>query len=565
MIDANLIFSNPLKYGNYKYIQSHYPDEYNDIIKISGRNFSEKLYKYLTNISVGYCIMCGKPTKFLGITQGYSKYCCHKCSCADPERQKKIASTTRMKYGVDNISYLIKHKPRTPQTTAKIAATKLERYGDPSYNNRAKSAETKLERYGNPNYNNFEAISSTKLKRYGDPNYNNRAKAVETTLERYGVDNVFRMRNVFEKSLEARKQSDAYQRVAEHNINRAISRHEDVIDCQDGVFTCVCPHPNCQRCQEKQYKIAVGNYHSRKAYNIEPCTKLLPIQPTYSTFELKIRAFLDRYNIEYQTNVRNLIPGELDIYIPSHHLAIECNGIYWHCDIHKSKSYHSDKYRECLKQGIQLITVWEDQMINYPEKIENLILSKLGIYQRRIYGRQCEVREISKKEARYILQHHLQGEGQSSIKLGLYYKNDLVSVMTFGKKRIIMGGLGEKSEYELIRFCAAPGCQIIGGAGKLLKYFISRYNPSKIVSFSSNDISIGLLYKTLKFAKINESESYWYIDKSMKRYHRYNFRKSRLVEMGYDANLTENEITKNMGLYRIYDSGQTRWELNISK
>ena len=542
MIDSNLIFSNPLKYGNYKYIKSRYPKEYENIIKLEGRNFSEKLYKYLTGIVSGTCIICSKSTKFLDLKRGYAHYCSQKCACMDPKRQEKISNTMISRYGVTNISYIIKHKPRRPDITEKIADTKQERYGDPNYNNRAKASDTKQERYG-------------------DPNYNNRKKANLTTEMRYGVDNAFKLPWVFDKSLKARKNNNAYIRVGEHNMDRAIIRHDDVIDCKNGIFTCSCPHPNCSKCKEQRYDIAIGNYHGRKKYNVEPCTKLLPIQPAYSTLELQIREFLNQYNISYKTNVRDIINGELDIYIPSHKLAIECNGIYWHCDVYKDKNYHINKYHACLSHGIQLLTIWEDQWVNYSERIKNLIRSKLGIFEHRIFGRKCEVKEISKSEANKILVHHLQGPGQASIKLGLYYNNELLSVMTFGKKRIIMGGGNQ--DYELIRYCVKPGYQIIGGAGKLLTYFISHYNPSKIVSFSSNDISIGALYKTLKFEKISESESYWYIDKNMKRYHRYNFRKSRLIEDGYDENLTEKQITKMIGLYKIYDTGQTKWEWKV--
>lgn len=62
------------------------------------------------------------------------------------------------------------------------------------------------------------------------------------------------------------------------------------------------------------------------------------------------------------------------------------------------------------------------------------------------------------------------------------------------------------------------------------------------------------------FKKSGHSISYWYIDKKMKRHHRYKFRKSELVKAGYDKNKTEFDITLgDMGLYRIYDSGQTKW------
>ena len=89
-MDKNLIFSNPLKYGNYKYIKSHWLDEYEVVSMLSGRNFSEKLYKYLTESTGSFCIVCGKPAKFISIKDGYARYCSQKCACRDPQRQEKI-------------------------------------------------------------------------------------------------------------------------------------------------------------------------------------------------------------------------------------------------------------------------------------------------------------------------------------------------------------------------------------------------------------------------------------------------------------------------------------------
>ena len=48
--------------------------------------------------------------------------------------------------------------------------------------------------------------------------------------------------------------------------------------------------------------------------------------------------------------------------------------------------------------------------------------------------------------------------------------------------------------------------------------------------------------------------------KSMKRYHRYSFTKGKLINDGFDKNKTEREIMRNIGYYRIYDSGQKRWK-----
>ena len=54
-------------------------------------------------------------------------------------------------------------------------------------------------------------------------------------------------------------------------------------------------------------------------------------------------------------------------------------------------------------------------------------------------------------------------------------KNQLVAVMTFGKPRF-----NKNYEYELIRYATKSGYHILGGAGKLLKYFLEKLQSQKI-------------------------------------------------------------------------------------
>ena len=132
--------------------------------------------------------------------------------------------------------------------------------------------------------------------------------------------------------------------------------------------------------------------------------------------------------------------------------------------------------------------------------------------------------------------------------------------MVFGKKRKSVNGIPSDNAYELYRYCNKKNMQVLGGASKLFTYFIKNYNPIQIESFSSNDISDGGLYKILGFVKEPKiSRSYWYIDSTMHRMHRFSFRKSELVKQGFDPNLSESQITESIGLLKIYDSGQSKW------
>jgi hypothetical protein len=173
---------------------------------------------------------------------------------------------------------------------------------------------------------------------------------------------------------------------------------------------------------------------------------------------------------------------------------------------------------------------------------------------------------VSNSDAlKFLNDNHLQGYVNSSIRVGLYYGDELVSLMAFGKKRGSLGNKGKQNDWELYRFCNKLNTSIAGGASKLLKYFINNYHPNSIESFSSNDISNGELYKTLGFSYLSITKhSYWYIDKDMNRYHRFKFRKSELVKNGENPSESEFEIMKAKGYYRIYDSGQTKYILKLN-
>ena len=132
------------------------------------------------------------------------------------------------------------------------------------------------------------------------------------------------------------------------------------------------------------------------------------------------------------------------------------------------------KYKNCQKYNIRLLTLWEDWFKTKPEILESVIKSKLNIIENKIWARKCIIKEVSTKECKCFLnENHIQGYSPSTTKLGLYYNDELMSVMTFGRSRM---GIGKKEEgYELIRFCNKLNTSVIGGASKLLKYFIQMY------------------------------------------------------------------------------------------
>ena len=116
----------------------------------------------------------------------------------------------------------------------------------------------------------------------------------------------------------------------------------------------------------------------------------------------------------------------------------------------------------------------------------------------------------------------------------------------------------DNSGYNLSRFCNKINTNVVGGASKLLSYFIKLYKPSRIVSYADKDWSIGSLYYTLGFENIGgNGPDYKYIVDN-KRVHKSRYKKSNLKIQ--DTDITEAQATRRLGISRIYDCGKIKFE-----
>jgi hypothetical protein len=250
---------------------------------------------------------------------------------------------------------------------------------------------------------------------------------------------------------------------------------------------------------------------------------------------------------------------EIDVYIPDLKIGFEFNGLYWHSDEYKKESYHYDKWIAANWENIQLINIWEDDWDNKQKIVKSIILNKLNKTSNKIFARKTEIKKVNYKEVKIFLENnHIQGWSQSSLNFGLYYNKELVSLMTFGKKRKILNSISKEDQYELIRFCNKLNTSVIGGASKLFKHFIKNYSPKEIVSYANLDISDGALYETLDFInKGHTGVNYWWVKD--RRYHRSNFMKHKLVKEGEDPRKTADQIMRDRGYKKIYGTGNLKF------
>jgi hypothetical protein len=279
--------------------------------------------------------------------------------------------------------------------------------------------------------------------------------------------------------------------------------------------------------------------------------------------------------------IKNLIPNtsvventqkvldnrkEIDVYIPSLWLGIEFDGLYYHSENFgkKNKNYHLWKTENAASKGIRLIHIFEDEWRDKKEIVKRKIKSIIGVPDKKIYARHCEIKSISPTEKnKFLIEHHIQGTDKSDKKYGLFYLGEMVAVMTFSKPNIVKGAKKSDNFVELSRY--ATKYTVVGGAGKLLANFIREHLPKKIVTYADRRwSSTNNMYEKLGFSYTsNTPVNYFYLDGSGERLHRYNFTKYKIVQSGGDVNKSEWDNMKFLGYDRIWDCGHYRYEMTL--
>lgn len=442
-----------------------------------------KSSKYLVNVTCDYCYN-NKNIKFCDYNkitkENTEKYACKDCN------RLKYKDNCMDKYGVTNTFQLESVKKS-------IKNTCIEKYGfeyhTQSTQTKNKIKESVLEKYGVENISQLKEIKD---------------KVKKTNFDKFGSEFIFLSKEFRDKNY----------KIDSHEF------HLSYINKSNHLF-------NCDNNKEHTFEINKDNFYTRdKNHNIL-CTTCNPIGENRSIKEKSLYDYI--YSIDNRS-INSYKDGlEIDIYIPELKIGFEFNGLHWHSSKYKDKNYHLDKTNYFKERGIRIIHIWEDDWDHKNLIIKSIIRNILYLTNNRIYARRCEVREISdiKEYKSFLDENHIQGSVNSSIKIGLYYDNKLVSLMTFdhfeGRKKML------DNEWNLNRFCNKINYNVTGGASKLLNYFISNYDVKRIVSYADKDWSSGALYEKLKFRKIYETDPdyKYYLIKENIRIHKSRFRKSK--------------------------------------
>lgn len=414
-------------------------------------------------------------------------------------------------------------------------------------------------------------------------------KLVSTVKNKYNVENISQLPTIKEQKIRTIQQNygvDYYFQSDKHkmfiesddfkvqcNLHDTIEKRKKNCLLKYGVSNFKQSHisaDNLSKLNDREWLIKKHHFEKK---NLTELGNLLGVNRTtislyLKKFNIEIKKYwqskdekeLSKFLSNYETVIereRSLIhPYEVDIYIPKKKLAIEYCGLYWHTlEAGKDKNYHKMKYELCKQKGIRLLTIFEDEWLYRKELVKKKILYILGCCEdKKIYARNTIIKEIDEKcKKTFFNNTHIQGDGPSSINYGLFYNDELVSVIGF---------IRNKDYYILNRY--STSCQVIGGFSKLLKYFENKYNKPKIITFADLRWSDGELYSLNGFTFDKILIPDYSYTKRGKRFHKFNFRHRKLKKLlsNYDENKTEYENMLNDGYERIYDCGKLRYVKN---
>lgn len=266
--------------------------------------------------------------------------------------------------------------------------------------------------------------------------------------------------------------------------------------------------------------------------------------------------WLKEINVEFKINDRQTIkPKELDIFIPGHNLAIEVNGLYWH-SVTCNDRRHIDKFNMCRAAGIKLLQFTDRDIIERPELVKSMILSKLGLLPNKIMARKCSIVHVEPADAQRLLdQWHYQGRTTNAAKFkGLMYNNSIVAIIGY-----TLNG----TECRIERFACELMTNNVGGYSKLEKFVIKSNSIKTLVTFSLGLISDGSLYSKNGYTTDGYSlKPEWYVTDYKNLYNRQRFMKSKLHKMfgdKFDPNKTERENILLNGFRLYFGAGITKW------
>ena len=489
--------------------------------------YSEARNAEIANYYINHSMTC--TCEEFSVKEYYVKFLLEKYNIQQHTTQEEIDLTRNQKHGF-----------AFSKTKEEKDLLELEKYGKLGLSGKEKRNITNQKNYGVENVfankDIIEKLEKTKLNRYGDRHFTNREKAKQTCLSKYGA----------ETYLGSMTNANLYSNT--HECSELYKRCFDDKTALESLIS------SLEHKTSSALGAALGVPYGQALHLLEKhdLMSMIDLKDYSSQGEHELVEFIGK-DLCLTRDRTAISPYEIDIYVPSKKIGIEFNGSYWHSSIYKDKNYHFNKSKIAEKNGIRLIHIYEYEWNNpvQRKKIELMLNIALGRVNNKIYARQCDIRKISNQEAKSLNEQvHLQGHRNAQVTYGLFYKNELVQLMSFSKTKYNRN-LTDDNSWEIIRGCPGSNNIVVGGVSKLFTHFIREYSPTKVFSYCDFNKFDGKSYEALgmKFIGYTGPDMKW------------------LMPNGAVVNRAPNKHAeyKNNARAQIFGAGSKKYLLDLTK
>jgi Zn finger protein HypA/HybF involved in hydrogenase expression len=252
--------------------------------------------------------------------------------------------------------------------------------------------------------------------------------------------------------------------------------------------------------------------------------------------EKEIQVVVAGFGLTIETSNRTILNGkEVDIYIPSKHVGIEYNGVYWHSDKRgKGPDYHYNKWLVAKQAGVDLIQVWEDDWLKHPDLVKSLLARKLGVLKKS-NSMLHPIRLTGARVKSFFTVNHLQGFIRGTDYIGLEsLKGVLIAAMVLNIK---------DGKVKIARYAAASNYD--RGFTNLVGFIEETFSPDSVSVVDDHMASNFKLFAKAGFLA----------DKDIKPSYLYSVRAERLSK----SQLPPKSLEKLDSLPKVWDAGKTVW------
>lgn len=456
------------------------------------------------------CSICGK-TFIDNKLQSSHKFCSKECR--NKSRSISVKNTNLKRYGVTSTFKLESTKEKSRKTCeAKYGVSNP--YLIKEIAKKAHSKEAEIKRI------------STMLERYGAKTKAPSFKDI--VLKKYGVENISQTKEWKDKNSGKNHYMNSEKGRKEHPWFKEKSKEEKEIIKEKTRKTNLEKYgvPYCCMRPEARKSKTISSIN-KKWNEIIKGELEFPIAEESVSYDIKKNNTLIEINPTYSHNIN------------------ECP---WFSNKIIDKNYHLKKTEIANKHGYSCFHIfdWDDK-----EKIKNYFSEKTRLEARKLEYRGVDIKESNLFLDKYHFQNHCRG---SKYRLGLFYNDELVQLMTFGKPRY-----NKNYDWELLRLCSNPRYTIIGGTQKLWKH----RPKGTIISYCDISKFDGKIYDNLGFKLIRQIKPTCCWSKGSKMISNnllYQKGFDILFKTNYGKGTSNKELMLNDGWRQVYNCGQKVFE-----